>query len=60
MKEGITMKKYIVMMLTLLFIFTFIAGCKEKSDLEKAAEKVGNAAEDVVKDIDKAAKDLTK
>ncbi len=52
------MKKYIVMMLTLLFIF--IAGCKEKSDLEKAAEKVGNAAEDVVKDIDKAAKDLTK
>lgn len=54
------MKKYVVIMLTLLFVCAFIAGCKEKSDLEKAAEKVGNAAEDVVKDIDKAAKDLTK
>ena len=54
------MKKYVVMILTLLFVFAFIAGCKEKNDLEKAAEKVGNAAEDVVKDIDKTAKDLTK
>lgn len=54
------MKKYIAMILTFAFLFVFIAGCKSKSDLEKAADKVGNAAEDVVKDIEKAAKDLTK
>lgn len=54
------MKKYVIIILALLFVSAFIAGCKEKSDLEKAAEKVGNAAEDAVKDIGKAAKDLTK
>ncbi len=54
------MKKYIIMISALLFVLSFVAGCKDKSDIEKAADKVEKTAKDIVKDIDKAAKDLTK